>query len=516
MATPTLSDARHLPSHDDLRSVFDAMSEGVVIQGADARVLDANPAASLILGLSPDQLTGRTSADPRWHAVHQDGSPWPGEDHPAIVALRAGQPQRDQIMGVHSPGFGRRWLKINASPIHEAPNAPPSRVVTTFVDITAQVELEARLAHSLAELTDLYDNAPCGYHALDAQGRYVRINATELAWLGCTREEVLRRLSPLDFFTNDSKATFRTHFPQLQRDGRIEGLELDLIGRNGQQRHVSLSATVIRDAQGQFVASRSVLHDISPLKAAEAERLKAVQLEVENQRIRDLLEERNELLDVMAHEVRQPLNNASAALQAAGAILSPSSLDAGLRPLTRATEVIHEVQTSIDNTLSVAALLVADGHVTRAYTDIDMFIRVVIADMPARDMPRVRVVRATTTRTALMDMSLMRLALRNLLSNALKFSPPGSPVVIHIADSDQPLALLIDVQDNGRGIPADLRPRLFDKGSRLNQNSNKKSGLGLYIVRRVMDLHGGSVSLLRSDAQGTTMRLSILQTEDEA
>ena len=227
------------------------------------------------------------------------------------------------------------------------------------------------------------------------------------------------------------------------------------------------------------------------------------------------LSERSEMLDVLAHEVRQPLNNASAALQAAAVVLERSGESVAAAPLTRAGAVLSEVQSSIDNTLAVAALLVGHG-LAREDSDIDALIAVAIADLPPAEAGRVRVERATRTRTAAMDASLMRLALRNLLSNALKYSSRQAPVVVHVADSDEPLALLIEVVDAGPGIPAERLARLFERTDRRPPSPGaRRQGLGLYIVRRVMELHGGSVQLVRNGPDGATMRLVIDQASDD-
>lgn len=227
------------------------------------------------------------------------------------------------------------------------------------------------------------------------------------------------------------------------------------------------------------------------------------------------LSERSEMLDVLAHEVRQPLNNASAALQAAAVVLERSGGSVAAAPLTRAGAVLSEVQSSIDNTLAVAALLVGHG-LAREDSDIDALVAVAIADLPPAEAGRVRVERATSTRTAAMDASLMRLALRNLLANALKYSPRQAPVLVRVADSDEPLALLIDVIDAGPGIPAERLARLFERADRRPPSPGaRRQGLGLYIVRRVMELHGGSVQLVRNGADGATMRLVIDQAGDD-
>ena len=222
-----------------------------------------------------------------------------------------------------------------------------------------------------------------------------------------------------------------------------------------------------------------------------------------------LLRERNDMLDVMAHEVRQPLNNASAALQGAATALAGIGDTVASQRVVRAQNVLGHVLASIDNTLAVASLLAGAGPIERSDTDIDTLVAVTIADMPAAERGRIRIERLTSARTASMDMSLMRLALRNLLSNALKYAPPGSEVTVRIADRDRPLALLIDVIDQGPGIDAGLAGSMFERGVRGHHPSGPSGlGLGLHIVRRVMQMHGGDVEIV-PDPRGFVMRLVV-------
>lgn len=282
-------------------------------------------------------------------------------------------------------------------------------------------------------------------------------------------------------------------------------------------RHLGRQLRLVVDAQvlgTESTGSRSGIREVVELSQALAH---ARQTATRAQReVLGRLEERSEMLDVLAHEVRQPLNNASAALQGATAALGEDGGASVADAVVRAERVLSEVRSSIDNTLAVASLLVQGERVWARDTDIDSLVAVAIGDLPAEQAPRVRIDRATSTRTASMDPGLMRLALRNLLSNALKFSLPASPVTVCIADSDEPLALILDVIDEGPGIEAELLPRLFERVERRPKSATgKRQGLGLYIVHRVMELHGGSVRVERTGPQGTTMRLVIEQTLDD-
>lgn len=120
------------------------------------------------------------------------------------------------------------------------------------------------------EVRDLYDHAPCGYHSLDKEGRIVRMNQTELGWLGRSLQEVLGR-PYTDFLSEQSQQVFQERFPEFARDGYIRDLEMELIKGTGSPMPILISATAIRDAQGNFLASRTTVFDNTEQKMNEAQ-----------------------------------------------------------------------------------------------------------------------------------------------------------------------------------------------------------------------------------------------------
>lgn len=142
-------------SEEKYRTLFETVAQGVVYQDRDGRITSANPAAQRILGLSLAQLQGRSSIDPRWQALHEDGSPFPGEQHPGMVALRTGQPVHDVLMGVAVPDRGYAWLLVNAMPLLR--NGEIEQVYASFEDITQRVLLSKEL--QLQATTDFLTGA---------------------------------------------------------------------------------------------------------------------------------------------------------------------------------------------------------------------------------------------------------------------------------------------------------------------------------------------------------------------
>ncbi len=120
------------------RRLYETMAQGVVYQGADGKIISANPAAERILGLSLDQLLARTSQDPEWRTVREDGSHLPGLEHPSMIALRTGKPFGPAVLGLYQPKLNDHvWVTVNAIPIFET-DGTLSQVYTTFQDITAE------------------------------------------------------------------------------------------------------------------------------------------------------------------------------------------------------------------------------------------------------------------------------------------------------------------------------------------------------------------------------------------
>ena len=142
-----------LESEQKFRSLFETMAQGVIYQNADGTINLANKAALQMLGLSKDQLLGRTSYDPRWQAIHEDGTVFPGEEHPAMQAFTTGKEIRNIVMGVYSPQRGSHvWININAIPQFHPGENKPFQIFTTLEDITEQKQIEKKLKQQLDEL----------------------------------------------------------------------------------------------------------------------------------------------------------------------------------------------------------------------------------------------------------------------------------------------------------------------------------------------------------------------------
>ncbi|MDR9439757.1 MAG: PAS domain S-box protein, partial [Halomonas sp.] len=250
-----------LQDGNGFRTLLELSPDFVAVVDITGVISYVSPAVERVMGYLPSEVIGR----PFLELVHPDDQSTASEDW---VELLTG----DEIIPAnlrfrHKDGSFRvlETLSKNYSGTPEV-----GGVLVGTRDITQRVAQEKALRSALEEISDLYNNAPCGYHSLDENGIVVRINDTELRWLGRTREEVLGRMRFSDLLSATSLPSFERQLPVFRAQGRVDNVELELVCKDGSLMPVVLSATAITGKDGRFVMSRSTLYDNTERKQAES------------------------------------------------------------------------------------------------------------------------------------------------------------------------------------------------------------------------------------------------------
>jgi PAS domain S-box-containing protein len=201
-------------------------------------------------------------------------TPYPDIVHPDDVAAVGAEVQR-LASGASAQAFevrtrckdgSYRWIQWNATATF------PERVIYAHGrDVTDRKQSDEALQRAADEIRDLYNAAPCGYHSLDRNGLFVRVNDTELEWLGYKRGQVIGKMKIGDVLTPDSRRAFQKSLPAFRKRGWIRGLEVEFVRSDGTTFPALVSATLIRDAEGKFLMTRSTVFDIAERQKAENE-----------------------------------------------------------------------------------------------------------------------------------------------------------------------------------------------------------------------------------------------------
>ncbi len=251
-----------------------SIKEGIVVQTNDGVIVWANPQSEVILGLTLEQMRGRTSLDPEWRCVHEDGTDFPGSEHPAMLALRTGEAQHDVVMGVHKPRAGLSWILASSNPL-------PQRggVVTSFVDITERVQREHELEETSARERAVLDGASVAIIGTHLDGIIHTYNAAAERMLGWTAEEMLGKRTP-SLIHDPAEVAARARelriepgfevFVHRARAGAAETRAWSYVRKDGSTLPVSLTVSAIRDTEGKLVGFMGIAEDVSELRQSEA------------------------------------------------------------------------------------------------------------------------------------------------------------------------------------------------------------------------------------------------------
>lgn len=220
------------------------------------RFVQVSPASLGVWGYSPQELAGRPYIE---LVVEED-------------VEKTKRAAAEILDGKVVKGFENRYRHKEGYLVENLWSAfwsePDQLMYCVARDIGERKRAEEALARSAAEIYDLYNRAPCGYHSLDADGVFVSINDTELGWLGYERGELVGKLRFADVITPESREIFRRNFPAFKERGLLKDVEFDMVRKDGSLLPVSVSATAIFDEQGQFVRSRSTVFDISERRSS--------------------------------------------------------------------------------------------------------------------------------------------------------------------------------------------------------------------------------------------------------
>jgi len=271
-----MPDQESQKSEEKYRNLFDTMAQGVVYQTVDGKIISANAAAERILGLTIDQMQGRTSVDPRWKAIKEDGSDYPGNEHPAMISLKKGQPVLNTEMGIYHPKQCKYfWISIDAIPQFRPGEETPYQVYTMFNDITERKEVESALKEAEKKYRSIFQDVPVGIYRTTPDGQIIDANPALVSMLGFSSLQELqeRNLEQIDQSENDYR---RQEFKaNLERNGELLGVESIWPAAENERIIVRENARLIRRKSGQPLYYDGTAENITKRKQAEEELLES-------------------------------------------------------------------------------------------------------------------------------------------------------------------------------------------------------------------------------------------------
>ncbi len=252
-----------------LQRLLDNLPVGVVVHGSDTSVLQCNPAATKILGLTAEQMTGKQAIDPVWKFAYEDLSPMSMDDYPVNRVISSGETLTDYLLGIirHDRDY-ITWVIVNAIPVFTKAGIL-EEVIVNFSDITTRKHIEEELKASESKFRTMYDNAPLSYQSLDSDGCFLDVNPTWLNTLGYKREEIIGQ-NFADFLHPDYQPHFEKNFPAFKERGYVHDVQFKIRHNDNRYLDINLEGCIGYNRDGSFARTYCVFQDITSRKQAEA------------------------------------------------------------------------------------------------------------------------------------------------------------------------------------------------------------------------------------------------------
>jgi PAS domain S-box-containing protein len=484
-------------SEEKFRALFEGSSLGVALHD-ETGILEVNAAAVRIMGYpSPEGIVGKHPRDLS-PPFQENGEP------SAVMSAK----YLEQCLTQGSARF--EWLARAA----DGRNIPLEVALTriewsgrqiiqaTIADISHRRRAQAALAESEARFSAAFQASPAfiGIHRLSDR-KFVLANDSLLNWFGCQREEVLGHTCiDLGFWQDASE--YHAVMKDMGGFGFVRQRECRWRNRRGESFTILLSAETILLNDTPHMLTMAV--DITQRKRAEDELVRNLERE------KALSQLKSNFVSMVSHEFRTPL----------GIIQSSGELLRDFYERMQPAEREDQLQSIVRNTCRMAGMMEEVLVLSRldagklifqpAPLDLHVFCRRVVDEALSATNRRcfIELALDAVPPQVQADEQLLGHIFTNLLSNAVKYSEPGATVRFAVERDGQNAVCI--VQDHGIGISEEDQQQLFrafHRGS--NVGTRPGTGLGLLLVKRCADLHGGKVRVTSKAGQGTTVTVKL-------
>lgn len=386
-----------------------------------------------------------------------------------------------------------------------------TRLAGIVQDITERKQVaEAEALRGSEELfRHMFMHAPVPYLSLDEQGIVLDANQTSLDVLGYTREELIGK-DVKNILPSAGGDRFAKYFSQLKAGEETSNMELEIVRRDGASIVGHFNARVHFDDQGQFQRMHCVFQDITERKSAEG-RIREV-----NRQLQKANAEKDRLFAIIAHDLKSPMS---------GLLTSTAMLADEIDMFTEQDirTLAAELHKNAKNTYALLEDLLqwarmSQGGVDYAPAPCSLKELISISLRSAQDEAKRKdiVIFCDIPRevTVCVDQPMVNTVVRNILFNAIKFTPRGGTIAISAEQTKQNVT--VTVQDTGVGMDDGMTSSLFtlekEKGH-LGTEGEKGTGLGLVLCKQFIDRHGGQIWIESAPGQGTTVFFTLPASE---
>jgi len=477
----------------DLERLLNAIAEGILFADREGKFIYANASAERILGVPRDVILSRRHDDPSWNLSTPQGEPLAGEQLPLERALKLQETFSDVELSMVCPQRGGIVLSMNISPLFDA-EGNLEGAVEDFLDVTERRRAEAESKQLLAELEATIAAIPDAVIIYGPGGRILRMNPAAERMLGYTEEErenpIVERAAKFRVTTPDgSPFPFFETMAKVFRGETMQNVQAVLHRPDGTTIWMSNSAAPVRTPDGRLVGAVGIAVDMTALY--------------------NLQRERDMYIHTISHDLRLPLTVILGHAELLEETLKQSDINGTLlKNISMILKGAANMQSMVEDLVDSARIEGGKLVMHRAAIELPAL----MADLLERfehvlPADRLEVQLPPDLPPVPADADRLQRIILNLLTNALKYSPPEDRVVIHLQREGG--TVVISVIDRGPGIAEEDIPHIFQRYYQPRGTRSAGMGLGLYITKMLVEAHGGTIGVESETGKGCRFFFSL-------
>jgi len=489
-------------SEERFRSVVDSANDGILVYDKQLNVVAGNLAAERILGLPLANIIGAAGFTSLLPCVHADGSPVLPDERPTRLTVKSGKPLTGEIVGIYRPDSSMTWVSVNTGFLRRPGETDWYGVVSTIGDITKQRHAEIALSASEALYRQTFELATAGIAHVDLSGRFMKVNRRLCEILGYGEQELIGR--PVKEISHPEDRNLTDSQRMRVRSGEKHSVRFEkrYIRKSGAIVWVDLSVALACDASGAPQYEIALFDDITERKKAEAALREA------HEELKRSNAELEQFAYVASHDLQEPLRMVSSYTQLLMRRYG-DKLDGDAKDFTAfIVDGATRMKQLIEDLLAYSRVGTRDKNFKPV--DAESSLKRALTNLRAAIQDSGATVTQDKLPTIPCDEVQLAQLFQNLIGNALKFRKPDVAPAVHVGAAEQGAEWEFTVRDNGIGIEPQYFERIFMVFQRLHDKGEYPgTGIGLAIVKKVVERHGGRIWVQSQPGAGTTFHFTM-------
>ena len=486
-------------SEEHYRILFDEALDGICLADAETGfIIDCNKALSVLVGRKREELIGQSQKilhPPR----NNDAAFSPEfEQH---LADKEGKTLETQI--ITSTGLIRE-VEIKANNIIINGRKTLQGV---FRNITERKKAEEALAQEQYLMSTLMDNLPDHIYFKDSLSRIIRVNKAMAQFVGLNDPDQVRGKSDFDFFTTEHAQQAYEDEQEIIRTGKLMNIEEKETHHDRPDTWVSTIKLPMHDKKGNIIGTFGISRDITERKKTdEVIRLK-------NELLQTINAEKDKFFSIIAHDLKGPLSAFLGATQILAGEIQNMSLEEIKEITISMKESAANIYGLLENLLEWSRL--KRGMMGFSPEAFNVKQKISACKEVLSESARKKEININYSLpedlTIYADSHMFETVIRNMVSNAIKFTPKSGEISISAAALPDK-TIEIKIRDTGIGMNPDMLSKLFilnEKTSRTGTEGEPSTGLGLMLCKEFIEKHGGNISVESEEGKGSTFSFTV-------